>query len=152
MSSDGTSLSCLSCGSTYNMDELGNLVGKDRTITIPEWYEWERRKVIIMGSVNNDANLPKVQIRAGQKLENCKTKAEISLFNKVDVNHDGTITQDEIHKYNQAKANKGNNAGTANKSSKNEELRKLNTQIKKFNTAIKALNALTMFNRIKYWI
>ena len=61
MSSDGTSLSCLSCGSTYNMDELGNLVGKDRTITIPEWYEWERSKVI--EEIKNDKYCLDMKVR-----------------------------------------------------------------------------------------
>lgn len=46
MSSHKTILSCKSCGTKWELDELGRLrTGEDGLIRIPAWYEWERRQV-----------------------------------------------------------------------------------------------------------
>lgn len=48
MSSKGTQLKCGSCGKTWTMTELGELIadnGETEFSHIPDWYEWERENV-----------------------------------------------------------------------------------------------------------
>lgn len=46
MKSKGSSLFCEACGSGWEMDEYGRLVGEKKKITaIPDWYEWQRGEV-----------------------------------------------------------------------------------------------------------
>ena len=48
MTSEGTTLSCLACGKSWEMTELGELEasdGKTEFSHIPDWYEWERECV-----------------------------------------------------------------------------------------------------------
>ncbi|MFA5235344.1 MAG: hypothetical protein WC399_00610 [Bacilli bacterium] len=47
MMSQGSTLTCQSCGSEYHMDELGRLHGPEGFTFnhIPDWYEWERQEV-----------------------------------------------------------------------------------------------------------
>ena len=46
----GAKIWCQSCGAVWNMDYFGNLVREDgaeagKTISVPEWYNWERANV-----------------------------------------------------------------------------------------------------------
>ena len=48
MRTSGTTLSCTSCGKTWELTELGELSasdGKTEFSHIPDWYEWERENV-----------------------------------------------------------------------------------------------------------
>lgn len=48
MYSEGTTLSCHSCGKSWEMDEYGNLKareGKTEFVHIPDWTRWERENV-----------------------------------------------------------------------------------------------------------
>ena len=48
MDSDGTKLTCKSCGKVWEMTELGELKaesGETEFTHIPDWYEWERENV-----------------------------------------------------------------------------------------------------------
>ena len=69
METKGSTLYCKACKAKYEMDTLGNLVGKDKTITIPEWYEWERNNVI--NEINNEEYCLDMKVRV-EALPNSK--------------------------------------------------------------------------------